>query len=799
MKMEFLRPSWRKVLADLGANKSRTALVVASIAVGVFAVGTIATMYVIFAEDIAVSYASAQPANIEIMTDPFDEELVQAVERIPGVADAEGRHMVSLRVSRDGSSWKPLDVMTAEDYTASAMNLLTPVSGALYPADRELLVREDPMNSTGLQPGDEALIQLADGTLRRMPVVGVVGDQYAAGDFASPPRGYATLATAEWLGGHEQYNRLYVRTENGDDEAVITAVTALVEDKIERNGGTVYRTNTNLTTEHPMASIALAMISVLGALGVLIMLLSSSLIVNTLNALLSQHRRQIGVMKLIGARSLNISVMYIALIIGYGLLALLISVPMGVAAGYGLSLFMGNFMSVEIQGFRIVPAAIGLQIILAFGVPLTAGYFPVNKGSKTTVRRAISEENPAEQNSGTGLLDRLGVWFNWLSRPLLLSIRNTFRRKGRLALTLFTLIVAGAIFIAVFNVRFSLNSFMDMLGQHFMADVTVSFKEPYRVAQVEKLVYQIPGVEYVEGWGGATGEIVNENDDLLSNLIIIAPPGDSTLLEADMLAGRWLEPTDEKALVVADSIWKLYPDLKPGDALRVDLPGNRVEAWEVVGIFRFIDMIGDTLAYANNETISRLTNTPEQAASFRVVADAITLDRQLAVSAALNEALREQGYKVGNIEAGLVTRQQQSQAMNILVIFLLAMAILTAVVGSIGLMGTMGMNVMERTREIGVMRAIGAVDGEIVKSVVVEGMMIGLISWAAAVVLSFPISFVLLRLISTAMINTAMPLQITWLGFAIWLGVVALLSVVASMAPARSAARLTIREVLAYE
>ena len=100
------------------------------------------------------------------------------------------------------------------------------------------------------------------------------------------------------------------------------------------------------------------------------------------------------------------------------------------------------------------------------------------------------------------------------------------------------------------------------------------------------------------------------------------------------------------------------------------------------------------------------------------------------------------------IEAGKVTRQQQSQSMNILVIFLLIMAILTAVVGSIGLMGTMGMNVLERTREIGVMRAIGAVDGEIVKSVVVEGMMIGLISFTVAAVLSLPISFVLLRIIS---------------------------------------------------
>jgi putative ABC transport system permease protein len=800
MKLKFLKPSWRKVLADLGGNLSRTLLVVASIAVGVFAVGTIATMYAIFSEDISVSYASAHPANIEVITDPFDEELVKAIERIPGVANAEGRQMVSVRVGLDGKNWKPLDVVAADDFTETEMNLLAPIEGTIYPNDRELLVREDIMNSSGLQLGDEALVQLADGTIRTIPVVGTVGDQYAAGDFASPPRGYATLDTALWLGGSDLYNRLYVQTENGDDKDAIQAVADLVEDKIERVGGNVYRTNTNLTTEHPIESIVIAMLGVLGALGILIMLLSSSLIINTLNALLTQHRRQIGVMKLVGARSLNISVMYIALIIGYGIVALIIAVPSGMAAGYGLSLFMGNFLSITIQGFRVVPIVIIIQVILAFAIPLIAGYFPVNKGSRTTVRRAISEENPVEQSSGTGILDKLGIWFKFISRPLLLSIRNTFRRKGRLALTLFTLIVAGAIFIAVFNVRYSLNGFMDMLGQHFMADVTVAFSEPYRTEQVEQVAYQIPGVEYIEGWGGATGEIVDENDDKVSNIIFIAPPGKSTLLEADIVAGRWLEPGDEKVMTVADSIWNIYPDLQPGDTLRVDLPGNRIEEWEVVGIFRFMNMLGDdTIAYANNETIARLTNSVGTAASYRVVADEETLARQEQVSTDLNRLLREQGYKVSNVEAGLITRQQNGQAMNILVIFLLMMAILTAIVGSIGLMGTMGMNVLERTREIGVMRAIGAVDGEIIKSVVVEGLMIGLISWVIAVIVSFPISYALLTLISTAMVDASMPLRITWEGFAIWLGVVVFLSVIASITPARSAARLTIREVLAYE
>jgi putative ABC transport system permease protein len=154
---------------------------------------------------------------------------------------------------------------------------------------------------------------------------------------------------------------------------------------------------------------------------------------------------------------------------------------------------------------------------------------------------------------------------------------------------------------------------------------------------------------------------------------------------------------------------------------------------------------------------------------------------------------------VNSIQEGRAIQEDSSQAINILVIFLLIMAVLTAFVGSIGLTGTMGMNVLERTREIGVMRAIGAVDFEIIKSVVVEGVMIGLITWVLAIGLSFPISQLLLNIIIQSIMGSSMDLTFTTQGVFIWLGVVVILSIVASLLPARNAARLTIREVLAYE
>ncbi len=798
--MSELKPRWRKVLADLWDSKSRTLLVVVSIAVGVFAVGAIATAFVIMSDDIDLSFSSANPANFGLTTDPFDDGLLRSIERVEGVAEAEGRAIVGVRGSNDGVSWKTMNIVGLDEFADSTINDLLLQEGAASPKEMEFLVSYDRFSDTGFQLGDIVEFRLPDDRVVALTVAGIVSDQSKAGDFTAFPSAFVTLDTMREMGLPDQFNRLLLTvSDNPGDEDAIRPVATAVEEKIERSGRNVYTSFIVETDKHPMTSTILALLGVLGALGLLVMLLSSSLIFNTLNALLTQQLRQIGVMKLVGARSPQISGMYITLIIIYGLIALVIAVPLGTLAGYGLSAFIADFMSAELQGFRIVPLAIVLQVIVALGVPLAAGYFPVSRGSKIKVRRAISDDGPGEGAKTSTMFEGASGLVSRISRPLILSVRNTFRRKGRLALTLFTLTMAGAIFISVFNVRSSLENFMDQLAMHFMADVTVNFDQPYRNSVVEEEAMLVPGIEHVEGWQVAGAEIVDAADNGLTDLFIFAPPMESDLLDPDMLAGRWLEPGDSKGIVLGDSIWTDYPDLAPGDMLRISVQDGRAEEWEVLGIFRFTDMIGAQLAYTDYDTMSDVLNLPDQTASFRMVANATTLADQEAVSQAVDEQFRARGFKVSDVEAGLVTREENSQAVNILVIFLLLMALLTAFVGSIGLAGTMGMNVLERTREIGVMRAIGAVDLDIIKTVVVEGALIGLISWVLAVVVSFPISYVLLYIVGDAMISAVMPMALTPWGFIIWLGVVLALAVVASMVPARSAARLTIREVLAYE
>jgi len=127
------------------------------------------------------------------------------------------------------------------------------------------------------------------------------------------------------------------------------------------------------------------------------------------------------------------------------------------------------------------------------------------------------------------------------------------------------------------------------------------------------------------------------------------------------------------------------------------------------------------------------------------------------------------------------------------------MALLTGIVGGIGLSGTMSINVLERIREIGIMRAIGASNPIIFRSVLLEGFFIGAISWLFSILLAIPMTKILCDSLSLALFDAVGLFAFTPRGVLIWLIVVTLLSIFSSILPAWNATKLTIREVLAYE
>ncbi len=811
----MIRPRWRKVFHDLIGNFSRTALVVVSIAVGVFSIGVIIGAYVIISDDMSASYAANNPMNIELRTDPFDEDLLSTIEHMRGVEDAEGRRVFTMRVrTGEDGQWVTLNIVAVDDFSELNINRLNVISGTNQPADDQILLEKKALADLQVAEGDTLEVELLDGTIKSMTVAGIVQDPATgAGDFLAQPFAYVTTGSLSFLGQPETFNRMFVTlTEGKNDEVVLRNMGGTVRDKIEKSGVTVYIMRATKTNEHPMASTVQAVLGILLALGVLILFLSSSLIANTLSALLSQHLRHIGVMKLVGARRSQILQMYFALILAFGVIALLIAVPLGGQGAYALADFIAEKINFNLMGYRIVPFAFIVQIIVGLAVPLLAGLVPVLNGSRTTVLRALTGDTgqdekkpvagPAPSESAferfeTRTAHALGRRGIHIPRPLLISLRNTFRRKGRLALTLFTLTMAGAIFVAVFNVQVSLHDYIDQIGNYFIADVTLDFDRYYRLNEIENMAMQVPGVVDVEGWAYATAEVLYPDGSVADTLTVLAPPADSHLVSPLLIEGRWLQPGDEQAITIGEGILSKFPDLHAGDTLRLSI-NNREDDWLVVGIFKFVNQQG-TIAYSTYEYISRQAHAANRSFSYRIVTEQHDPAYQQQMGATLDAYFRDRGFRVSQARTGQSTLEVASESLDILVTFLLIMALLTALVGSIGLTGTMGMNVLERTREIGVMRSIGAVDKEIMRTVMVEGMVIGGISWLLGALLSFPFTYLLSYIISTAIFESSISVHFTLSGFIIWLLVVLLLSAVASVLPARNAARLTIREVLAYE
>jgi len=422
---------------------------------------------------------------------------------------------------------------------------------------------------------------------------------------------------------------------------------------------------------------------------------------------------------------------------------------------------------------------------------------------RVTVREAISAYGLGKGHFGSTRFDRVLVTFQqagwtrrWLTRPLLISLRNTFRRKGRLALTLATLILAGGIFIAVFSVRASLIGTLDSWLDYYQYDVGVQLARDYRAERVIRETFKVPGVIGAETWGFYNGRRLRPDNTESDNIMIFAPPADTDLVKPIILSGRWLRPNDQNALVVNTIFLRDEPDVKLGDTITLKIEGRDTD-WQIVGIGSGGSMMATM--FANYTHLARLTNDVGRAEWVFIKTAQHDFDTQNRVARLMEQHFERIGFKVGLIA---MVSQERAEAVNmfeVIVVLLLMMAVLLAVIGGLGLMGTMSINVIERTREIGVMRAIGASNQSVWWVFMAEGILIGLLSWSAAALLAWPISKLLSDAVGTQFLSTPLEHTFSIPGAFIWLVVVVVLAAFASFLPAWNASRLTVREVLAYE
>jgi putative ABC transport system permease protein len=248
--------------------------------------------------------------------------------------------------------------------------------------------------------------------------------------------------------------------------------------------------------------------------------------------------------------------------------------------------------------------------------------------------------------------------------------------------------------------------------------------------------------------------------------------------------------------VINTDVQRQEPGVRVGDEIAVKF-GLRETRWRVVGLVRGI--FSGPIAYASYPYLAEVVRDAGQGERVLVVTEQHDAAYTAEVARGLEAGFRNLGMRISAVQTLPDLRRAIVANMNVLVVFLLIMAVLLAVVGGLGLAGTMSINVLERTREIGVLRAVGAADRAVISIVLVEGVLIGTLSWLVGAILGYPFGAALSAAIGQTMFGSPLTFRFSLGGVVLWLVLVVLLAAFASIVPAWNASRLTVRDVLAYE
>lgn len=788
---------FRKVLRDLWSQKARTILVVLSISVGVFAVGMIANTQAIITRELSAEYNASNPYHAVVFMDDFDEHIVHIVQLMEEVSQAEGRRSANVNLQVGPDEWLETTLYGVRDFEQVGIARIWWEEGEWPPGRRDVVIERGSLDITNAQLGEILTLETLDGEERELRFSAIAHDiDQVPSSFTAEAVAYVTLETLTLLDEPSQYNMLYVILEgdNLTEEEVDTAITG-IRDNLDRRGIETFGHYIPDIGRHWADEVLQAILVILGVLGVFSLLLSGFLVINIISALIVQQTRQIGMMKAVGARGPQVTNIYFSTVLILGFLALSLAVPVGSLGANALSNYLANLLNFDILSYKIPLNVLALQAGIAVVLPLLAALLPVIRGARVTVSEAVSDYGLGKGQFGGNLTDRVLQRVRGVPRPVILSLRNTFRRKGRLTLTLVTLTLGGAMFIAVASVRNALFLELDNLLRYFDYDVDLDFEDPQSFSRIEKNAVEVPGVVSAEAWVVTGSRRLRADGSESNGVFVQAPPHDTQHIDPIIIQGRWLDESDTNAIVLNQDFLRSETDIEIGDEI-VLLFGDKEVTFEVVGIAGRALFEG---AYANRDYLAEVTGNLGRAARLTIRTDQHDVAYQSQVAKALEEHLRKSGMPVADSDELATVRETNTFQFNILVGLLLIMAIMLIIVGGLGLAGTMSLNVMERTREVGVMRAIGASTGLVMTVVLSEGIVIGVLGWLLGLLASYPLSKGLTSAVGTAFFEGPIIFNYSFLGALTWLGIVLLIAALASLIPASTASRITVREALAYE
>lgn len=797
---------WKKLIGDVRVARGRFMLMVAAMAISSAALTTMLTCHAILTRELSRNYLDTHPASAQLLLDSVDASLIDVVRQRPGIAETEGGQTLLARAQVGPEEWASLLLFVLPDFEHWRINTVRPESGVWPPAVGSILLERAALPVTGKALGQTLTVRRGQGELQTLTIAGLVHDpalapawqEHAVYGYITP----ATLAALRWTASNQAVK--IVVSGNSLDLTHVEQVSSDLSTWLQANGHAVREVRVPPPGLHPHQSQMTGALQMLLSFSVLALALGAVLAATTVWSLLAQQTRQIGMMKACGASARQIAALYGTLALALGTVAATLGVPLGFIGGCALADVSAKLFNIDIASYAVAPWLLVGAAVVCILLPALVALLPVYRAAGRTVRDLLDDHGVATAGAGDRVarFGRVLTGFRSSRVGLVLAYRNAFRRRGRLFLSLALLSTAGAMFMASLHLVSAWNGLLDEAGRDHPFDARLILSSVADQARALAAIGGDAAVRRVESWP-TKGAIPTRNDGQYivhtypdgghGALAVRGVPQQSNFFAHRMLVGRWLGTGDDTGVVLNQMAHSMFfPRSKPGDTISLAIPGHSAR-YVLLGVAS--EAIAPPSAFVTQSAYAALTGEDGSSTNLTVAFHQGTdADAQ---SKALARQLELAGMPVAAIVTEAMVRRGQGAHFYILIFALLVISAAMALVGVLGLASALSTSVVERTHEFGVMRAIGASRRAVLESVISEALFTATASYVIAVPLSLLFAFVLDVLLGRLMFQT-LHLTASPLGMGLWLLTVLVGAAAASVVPALRAARLTVREALAF-
>jgi len=610
------------------------------------------------------------------------------------------------------------------------------VTGGRLPAGTEILADEANASAAGFSvPADRKVAILTTaGAMTQVQVSGT-GRSLATSPSANGSNSavfYGTVPAVRALAGVSGYNYLAFQLSDNSPAAQTAAIAAVQRYLTAQTGSSPFvgLPITRATGSWPGQSTFDQLIALFLVITVMAVVCALFLITNTMNTMVVEQGNEIAILRALGGRRRQIASVILRAASALGAAGAIAGTALGIVVAYLLTRHLAAQLFSVQAGFAIsVPVVVAS--LLAGPVLAVLTSLP---GLRRAVRRPVADvlENRTSLDYGTGRLDRLLADARLLSGPARMGVRNTLRRKRRTAATIAQMAIAVALAIGLFALgkTVAVATAAVHAAQQFQIEVDAGTGAPPFGGRAISIAAATPGVTQVE-------PLIENNVELQGQQYSAYGLGPSTLYRYKLSSGRWFTAADtaaSPAVIVLGPAVAQAVHAHAGQRLTVLTPAGPAQV-TVAGIDSVILNNGASVFFPLAQ-FQRLTNSAGTVNTLWLTTNSTGDQFVNQVSALVQTRLGQAGYSA-TIQKSYVETAQNESGNNSIVTLVEVLGLLVVGIALIGLVGTLTLALMERTREVGILRCLGAGARQIRRVFNAEAVVMATAGWALGSLLGY--------------------------------------------------------------